>query len=212
MAKFQTSLRLFQVALVVLLVVALWRARAVPAAIFAAGFAGSALEIVLLLGFQIALGSVYQKLGLLITAFMAGLAAGSAVGKRERFAASPRNVALLAVAIGAVSAALPVALRGLAGGGAALPVEIAFCALAFMLAAVVGLQFAVAGREPSCANAAGASRLYTADFLGASLGALGAGTLLIPLLGVANVCWLTAGVNVAAGVVVWASAGRGQPQ
>ncbi len=48
--------------------------------------------------------------------------------------------------------------------------------------------------------AAGASRLYTADFIGACLGALLACTLLIPLIGVTGVCLLTALLNVGGGL------------
>jgi predicted membrane-bound spermidine synthase len=46
------------------------------------------------------------------------------------------------------------------------------------------------------------SRLYTADFVGASLGALLASTLLIPLVGVTGVCLLTAALNMVGGVSV----------
>ena len=49
------------------------------------------------------------------------------------------------------------------------------------------------------ARSTGASRLYTADFVGAFLGALLACTLLIPLIGVVGVCLLTAALNVVAG-------------
>ena len=67
-----------------------------------------------------------------------------------------------------------------------------------MLAVLVGMQFPLANRLEFDGTAAGASRLYTADFVGAFLGALLACTLLIPLIGVVGVCLLTAGLNVAA--------------
>jgi predicted membrane-bound spermidine synthase len=50
-------------------------------------------------------------------------------------------------------------------------------------------------------TAAGATRLYTADFVGTCLGALLACTLLIPLIGVTGVCLLTALLNMVGGVV-----------
>jgi len=49
--------------------------------------------------------------------------------------------------------------------------------------------------QVEAAAPAGLSRLYTADFVGASLGALLACTLLIPLLGIPGVCLLTAALN-----------------
>ena len=69
-----------------------------------------------------------------------------------------------------------------------------------MLAVLVGMQFPLANRLEFDGTAAGASRLYTADFVGAFLGALLACTLLIPLIGVGGVCLLTALLNVAGGL------------
>ena len=53
------------------------RLRGAACVIFASGFAGSALEIVLLLGLQVLAGSVYRQVGLVVTLFMAGLAVGA---------------------------------------------------------------------------------------------------------------------------------------
>lgn len=156
--------------------------------VFAGGFAATALEIVLLLGFQILYGSTYRQLGVLVTLFMAGLAAGA-------WWANRRNVALgwLAVGLGAFAALLPVGVR----------VGWLIGPLTFALAGLVGMEFAVASRAGKDGAAMTASRLYTADFVGACLGALVASTLLIPLAGVAATCWITAGLNVAAGWWWW---------
>jgi len=64
------------------------------------------------------------------------------------------------------------------------------------------MQFPLANQLESAATPASLSRLYTADFVGASLGALLACTLLIPLLGVPGVCLLTAALNALAAVVM----------
>src|ERR1039458_8016330 len=45
--------------------------------LFASGFAGSALEVVLLLAFQVLCGSVYHQVGVIVTVFMGGLAVGA---------------------------------------------------------------------------------------------------------------------------------------
>jgi len=63
--------------LLVLLTAYLLGLRTVPRVIFAAGFAAAALEVVLLLGFQVLYGSLYRQVGLVVTAFMAGLAVGA---------------------------------------------------------------------------------------------------------------------------------------
>jgi len=77
MSQFTVKFGLLEAALVALLLVYLVRLRAAPLAVFAGGFAASGLEVVLLLAFQILYGSVYQQLGIIVTVFMAGLAAGA---------------------------------------------------------------------------------------------------------------------------------------
>jgi spermidine synthase len=46
-------------------------------AVFAAGFTGMALEVVLLLAFQSMYGFVYEEVGVIVASFMAGMAAGA---------------------------------------------------------------------------------------------------------------------------------------
>jgi predicted membrane-bound spermidine synthase len=72
-----------------------------------------------------------------------------------------------------------------------------------ILAMLVGMQFPLANRLEFDGTVAGASRLYTADFVGAFLGALLASALLIPLIGVTGVCLLTAAINAFAGTTVF---------
>jgi len=204
--------------LVAVLGIYLWRLQPVTFTIFAGGFAASALEIVLLLGVQIACGALYQQLGVIVVAFMAGLAAGAWVSmnhplnlRRAALQACPagclplpandkmtasRWLAGLAFGVAAVAAVIPVVLR-YAGH---LPVIVA---MTFVLAAVVGMEFPVASRAEGIGGATTASRLYSADLVGACLGAWLASTLLIPLLGVTLVCVWVAGLNVAAGLTVW---------
>ncbi len=72
--------------------------------------------------------------------------------------------------------------------------------LTLMLATFGGLQFAAANLVEPGATGASASRLFTADFVGASLGALLASTLIVPVLGVNWLCLITAGLNGIAGL------------
>ena len=82
-------------------------------------------------------------------------------------------------------------------GGVACPGQRIIALLTLILAVLVGMQFPLANRREFDGTAGGAARLYTADFIGACLGALLACTLLIPLIGVTGVCLLTALLNVA---------------
>jgi predicted membrane-bound spermidine synthase len=111
---------------------------------------------------------------------------------------------VLALLIAAYALVLPLLLPLLnrLGGTTAsiLLIKVIVVLLTLVLAVLVGMQFPLANRLEFDGTIAGASRLYTADFIGAFLGALLACTLLIPLIGVGGVCLLTALLNVAGGV------------
>ena len=204
------------------------RLRGAGGVIFASGFAGAALEVVLLLGLQVLAGAVYQQVALVVTLFMAGLAAG-ALGatrwlERGRVALEPampldrhnpmgssdaragRGLGWLALAVALCAAVLPSLLLVLERldafrfGGTLVQAVIAL--FTFALATLVGAQFPVAN-----ASAKGGShpavRLYTADFVGACIGALLASTLLLPLLGVIGVCAITGVLNLLAALLVF---------
>jgi spermidine synthase len=196
MSQFHERYLLWLIALASIVAVYLLRTRAVPFAIFASGFAASALEVVLLLGFQVLCGSVYRQVGIIITIFMAGLALGGFAAARCRSAANRLPLAILAIAIALVSTALPIGLKSLEHAPL-LIVQLVIALFTLALAVIVGMEFPVATRASSGSVAETASRLYTADFIGACLGALLASTLVIPLLGVTATCLLAAGLNAA---------------
>src|SRR5208283_1816695 len=83
MSQFNIGFGVLQVLLLVLLCVYLVRLRGTASVLFASGFAATALEIVLLLAFQVLCGSVYHQLGIIVTVFMAGLALGAGMANRR---------------------------------------------------------------------------------------------------------------------------------
>jgi spermidine synthase len=233
MSQFTLSFGALQAVLLLLLLVYLIRLRGPALVLFASGFAGSALEVVLLLAFQVLCGSVYHQVGVIVTVFMAGLAVGAVWANRPMkswsdgvmecwdkpgHAPAPslhhsttptaKHLAVLAFAIAALALLLPALLFSLNRLSNAVPafvvIQAVIALLTLILAVLVGAQFPPANRLQFDGTAAGASRLYTADFVGASLGALLASTLLIPLIGVMGVCLLTAALNaLAGGVLFW---------
>ncbi|MBN1337266.1 MAG: hypothetical protein JXB39_15005 [Deltaproteobacteria bacterium] len=130
-----------------------------------AGLSGMLLESVVLIGFQVASGVLYLQVGLLLMAYLAGLAAGSAAGGggacRARLAAAGIAVVALVVALGPPPG-LGISLVLLASAGAGS-----------------GLLFAAAASGPG----ARPGRLYAADLLGGAAGALAGGLLLVPMAG-----------------------------
>jgi predicted membrane-bound spermidine synthase len=114
-----------------------------------------------------------------------------------------RLLVFLAMAIAGFALLLPLVLPllGAMGGTTAslFLVKGVIALLTFLLAALVGMQFPLANRLEFDGTVAGVSRLYTADLIGACLGALLTSTLLLPLMGLAGVCLLTAALNFVAG-------------
>jgi spermidine synthase len=158
-----------------------WRG---PALAAAAGFAGMALEAVVLLRFQAETGSLYRDIGLLLTSFMAGLAAGALLYDRL---AGPRpaprqgwRIALPFILCGALSVLAGGVSLAAEGGGFLFRLAPA-AALLFAGAALTGALFAHASRVGGEERPA---PLYAADLAGGCLAALLAGLWLIPVLGV----------------------------
>jgi spermidine synthase len=225
MSQFDLRFGPLQAGLLLLLGIYLVRLRGSALALFASGFAASALEIVLLLAFQVMCGSVYHQVGVIVTVFMLGLAAGASLTNRlcqSRAGVSPAlprgdlgsgagetpalrfgSLPCLAFLIAGFAILLPLSLPLLNKMGGTIAslsaVKAIIVLLTLLLAVLVGMQFPLANQLEFDGTAAGASRLYTADFIGAFLGALLACTLLIPLIGVTGACLLTALLNLLAG-------------
>jgi spermidine synthase len=154
------------------------------------GFAGMTLQIVLLLTFQALYGYVYYQVGLLVTAFMGGLAVGAGAMSTRRLLPKGLDVRgrwLLRIQGGLAAYALVLAL--------ALWFTLPLPAMVFpLLAAVAGVltgavfpvaaAFSVAGRATSHI----AGLLYGADLIGGCIGALAASIILVPVLGVVQTC------------------------
>lgn len=176
------------------------RAAAVLVGTAAIGAFGLAIELLALLVFQAGAGYLYHALGILIAAFMAGLAVGAAV-MSGRAAPQPALGRLLIAAL-ATAALFSALLPGVLG--ALLPAERlilpGLVALLAFAGSLVGAVFPIASalyaanREPASSAAA----VYAADLLGSAGAGLVAGALVVPLLGVAGVCYSVATILVAA--------------
>ena len=155
-------------------------------ALFSTGFMSSAMEVIILLTYQVLHGTVYTGIGMIIASFMLGLALGSITVFRliERGAAVGKSWLLaLEAAMAAYIALYMLAL--LFGKGLLSPAVLSL--LTTLLGALAGAEFPLAGRLVQAAPGKTAGALYAADFIGASLGALAVSLFLIPLFGL----WVT---------------------
>jgi spermidine synthase len=179
----------------------IWRRRlggrpAVALAVAAQGFVEISLEILIIFGFQVVYGSAYLELALIVGAFMAGLAAGGLLPRREapgRYA--QRLIDILAYAI-ILTFALPPAFY-LLSRWAAAPVavlHVVFGALAFGAGLCGGAQFVVALRAW---GERGAGVLYGTDMLGSAAGAAVTAVILVPALGIGKAAMAVAALAAA---------------
>jgi spermidine synthase len=176
---------------------------AVPSVVAICGFSGMTLQVVVLLAFQSLHGYVYHQLGLVIAAFMGGLAVGAWAADRvsQMWLA---NRPVLSLALPQLLLALyAMALPFLFTWWPRLP-PLTFALLALISGSLGGAIFALAAVQAQAAgHAAGqvAGRLYAADLLGGCVGAVAAAGLLVPVLGIPQTCTAVALLNLAGSVL-----------
>ncbi len=167
------------------------------------GFLAMGVQLTILFAFQNQLGYIYEKVGLVVATFMLGLFFGGRLGS-ARLAKPIRPARVLGCVDAAMillCLALPelLALPSDAGRTAiGVPTELWFFLLSGATGCLAGIQFPLAGQLYLDVNATvprAAGLVDSADHLGAALGALLVGSLLIPLLGVMNTCFLMAGLK-----------------
>jgi spermidine synthase len=144
-------------------------------------FAGMVLETILLLHFQTQNGILYQDIGVLMTAFMAGLALGAAaLGKLNRPITKRHGIILSS---GFLLLSMAIGGRIQSGGNSGLMEVSVFLALAGLLTAGV---FAYAGLRLKPDQNKALVSLYAADLLGGCLGSILTSLILAPLIGLST--------------------------
>ena len=169
-------------------------------AVAAMGCTSIALEVLLLVGFQVLYGYVYHQLALVIAAFMAGMALGSRQalgGSGRRDAAWLAGLQGLAAGAALLLYAVFRVLGGVTGGAGLWAIShLGFPALALGCGWMGGCQFPLAGRVyfgGKRGEAPGA--LYALDLAGACLGAVLVSAYALPVFGFLGTAWLLALVN-----------------
>ncbi len=167
-----------------------------------AGFAGMVLETVVLLAYQARTGALYERLGVLLTAFMAGLAVGAWLV--ARITSSTRRAAI----VGRLTAALLAALAASGVATAALiwsesPMGLAQTGLVLLVGgAAVGGVFACAAVASGDERGSTIGRLYGADLAGGAAGSLLASLVLVPFAGLVPTTWIVVGLGLVALLLV----------
>ncbi|MCX5893531.1 MAG: hypothetical protein NTW80_11285, partial [Deltaproteobacteria bacterium] len=176
------------------------------------GLGTMALEVLILVLYQIHFGSLYRQLGLLIAAFMAGMGGGAAVAGqvcpgrppqllRRGLMALQILLAALALLLALVLSREPLAALSvpdyLVQGGFALIMLLAGFGGGGVFALSSGLW--VGGRGQS--NNTG-GLLYAADLLGSTLGTLACSFLILPVWGIWLALILVAALHAGAALIL----------
>ncbi len=172
--------------------------------LFTTGFLASAMEIVILLSYQILHGTVYTGIGLIVASFMFGLAAGSFAANRLVERGGPIGKAALLWLEAAILLFTLLYLLALAFGREFLT-EATFALLTAVIGALTGAEFPVASKLTGAPPGEAAGSLYAADLLGAGLGAAAASLLLIPMAGIYTTCLILTAIKVfiLGGLTLW---------
>lgn len=199
------KIKLWMVALIIIIPIVIIVIKSTPVnlGLFAGGFTASSLEFLLLISFQIIYGYVYQMTGLIITIFMGGLAFGSFYLIDRIKTLSIYKFSKIQLIIGLCAIFTPLLMFLLQDIIIhELLVQIIFLFFTFIMASIIGLQFAVATKIQKMAINKLAATAYSADMLGSAFGALITAAILLPLLGLMNVGIILGGLNILVTAVI----------
>ena len=171
-------------------------------AIFSTGFAAMGLEIIFLFAYQNHYGYLYQKIGIIIALFMAGLALGAQIVNQaiQKHGHNWQKFLLgIEISIAAFAVALPFFFRFIFQWEETLVFsELIFMALVFGAGILTGSEFPLVNEiliQEGITTGSSAGKVDGFDHLGACLGGAFTGTLFMPLLGTIQSCLFIAGLN-----------------
>ncbi|MCL0088633.1 spermine synthase [Dehalococcoidia bacterium] len=187
----------------------------IPYSIAATGFAGMAFDLLLIFAFQVLFGFVFHWIGLLLAAFMGGVAGGGLMMTTllPHIKDDRALFIKLEIAVVLFAALLPLIILAVAPhlGNAVVFVlaQVLFLLLAFFAGALIGLKFPLANKmylshSPNLSQTAGL--VYSADLLGGWSGGIAAAVVLLPVLGLVGTSLVVVMIK-ASSLIVLATSG-----
>jgi len=193
-----------------LIVLSFLALNSVNAGLFAAGFTASSTEIILLLGFQITFGYVYQALGVLIMVFMLGLALGA--GSRRILFKEGRKIyyLMMQLMLAALAILILIFITLIPAFRMADQLLFAlFLILSFGVAFLTGLEFSFAALLSKGGVEKVAANNYAVDLYGSALGALLTAVFFLPLVGITGTLLFLGLLNTCTAVLFYISKRNG---
>ncbi|MCK4506158.1 MAG: spermine synthase, partial [Candidatus Aegiribacteria sp.] len=189
----------------------------VPFAVASTGFAGMVFNLALIFAFQTLYGYVYYQIGILVTTFMVGAAAGSAfmTSRLERIRKDFAVLLGTEMAIITLSGLLTLIFL-LFDSRINFPdrsflLHMVFLFLFFLIGALIGLQFPLASKihlKSCCSLSRTAGLIYSSDLLGGWTGGIIGGVILLPVLGLVETGFLIVFVKIGSLIILYSSVKR----
>ncbi|MDO8749088.1 MAG: hypothetical protein Q7J72_08260 [Candidatus Omnitrophota bacterium] len=153
------------------------RKNIVNLSVFSSGFYGIALAIIISLLFQINLGFLYYRLGMIVANFMLGLSLGGIlfIYLRKTKLSWERALFLSEIALGIISLLAAFILKDN---------QLTYFLLTLLAGIIIGFEFGIFYSRKKTIT------IYILDLSGACLGSLLTGLIFVPVLGIYNTCLL----------------------
>jgi spermidine synthase len=189
------SFRLFAILAAAAIILGLTIASPAYSGMFAAGFTASALQVILILAFQIVCGYVYRSIGLFTAAFMTGLTMG-AIFRRRFLPFAAGGLVYLQLILAGLSVLVPWMIHVSVGlNHHPVMVHLPFLMMIGLISVTTGIIFSLSVQASGKEAGGNISGIYGADLAGASLGAFLTILLLIPVAGIKYAPYLTGSIN-----------------
>jgi spermidine synthase len=166
------------------------------------GFSASALELVLIIAFQVIYGYTYQMIGIIITFFMCGLWLGSAV-LVQKLMITKKTYSIMQYMFGLFSLLIVLSLIYLRShAGNTVCVISIFIIMVSVLGLMTGSQYSISSklRVASVSNIAAST--YAADLLGSAIGIILFAVVFIPFFGIIKSTLFIAIINFLTGLFI----------
>jgi spermidine synthase len=201
-SKFSGKAMPFILLPLILLILPIFWLRSGASALYITGFSISALEVLLLLSFQIVFGFVYAAAGVIISACMAGLATGAIAGWRWNIAPGKYTLVLNQLIIGILAAVFTWIISKVSITWNSSILYLIFLMATLLPSVFAGFQFSQIVKQAENNTKVKASRLYAADLFGAAMGAALVSLVLLTVFGVQSVMLVIVILNLIASVLL----------
>jgi len=175
-----------------------YRRFVIPFAIGTTGFTAMIFELILLFGFQIFYGYIFYEVGILITAFLGGMATGAIAMTTRLKNMKGHARALMFIEAGMILLAilllLVFSLLKVSSLYSPALMHLLFIVLLFISGVATGAEFPLANALYLENNTVGRTVgiIYGADLIGGWIGGIAGGFILLPILGLLQGCILIA--------------------